>query len=168
MAKRHIAQLVAGLLGIGSVLSAGPGMAYAHSGSAAQPVLSRDITDLSARQERQPDSITPLFTCPSSAGCVFPNTGYTGSYPHWNGPGLLNAQDAADSVWYTFSDLYMSSPNPGSITNKTGGCIYIYSKSLSQLDWIANGSRLNTYNDYGYVQARYSDSGCTHHPSPPS
>jgi hypothetical protein len=102
------------------------------------------------------------FRCPSASICVFPHDNYTGNYgAPWNGPGIIDANAVADDTWYKFSarNLRMSHPNPGSITNKTTSCVWLYSRSRGKLS-IKEHTRKAADHKYGYIYVDFRHGGC--------
>lgn len=69
-------------------------------------------------------AVSPDFTCPGGAICLFPKDDYTGNY---NGsPAEIEVDGVENGAWFSFGGYGAGSPNPGSMDNNTGSSVWVY------------------------------------------
>jgi hypothetical protein len=108
-------------------------------------------------------TVSPLFTCSDHTICLFPNDDFTGNYGCCD-PAVLVPADIPNLTWFSFFAWAALSPNPGSMNNDSGSCIWLYDRqagiSSSNPKHFAPG-RYDLKNMYGYFEVSFEDPTCS-------
>jgi hypothetical protein len=106
------------------------------------------------------------FTCQSPDVCVFPNDDYTGTYGRpWFGPAQLNPAIYSGPPWVTFA-TWAITPNPGSLTNASDSCVWVYDAATGYVDYVLPHSQLDLDHSDGWLFIQYGVHNCGSEPFP--
>jgi hypothetical protein len=97
--------------------------------------------------------------------CLFPNDDYTGNYAA--GPVLIDPSSPfiSSGTWYDFEDFGASDPNPGSVNNNSGSCLWVFDAQKpveSGNPFPVLPGRVALDHSFGHFEIFYADSGCNH------